>query len=167
MLFTLASLLLATVVAGDCNADNCLRALRSRHATGSLDSLKGVCANSASGDISTATIPQAVASACKDNQNGSLSFRISSACACIEKAAATSSITPSGTVIALTTTQPSNSTLSKVTPTATLPPATTEACALVSSSWLAQSSLWLVQSSSWSSQAAKWTATVPLPPIGW
>lgn len=174
MLLILVSLLFSTLVAGDCSADNCLRALRSSHVTGGVDSPQAFCAISASGSISATAIPESVAAACKNNQNGSLSSRIASACGCIaraaatssaSKAAATSSASVQSTTLRLTANPSVTSIASNVSYTTTPSPTTTQACALVSSAWAIQSSLGAAQSASWSSQAAAWTAATPITPI--
>jgi hypothetical protein len=118
MLLTVTTLLFATLVAGDCNADNCLRALRATQVTGRLAAAQTFCASFTSASVPATAIPSYAAAACKENQNGPLSFRISSACSCIAAA---------------TTTSP--------TASATTTPSATAACALVSSSWAAQKAI--------------------------
>jgi hypothetical protein len=135
MLFTLASLLLATVVAGDCTADNCLRALKSTHITGGIESPQAFCAAFVVGSV----IPPNIATACGDSQNGPLSFRISSACACIAAASAATSASSRSTFLQLTTTHSTTKTTPTTAPSSTTVPSnTTAACAIVSSSWAAQ-----------------------------
>lgn len=101
----------AELVAADCAADNCLRALRATGTPGRLSSAQAFCATftAATTSVAPTAVPTYAVDACKQNQNGDLNFRLSSACACIAPA---------------TTTVPSG-------PTAA-------ACALVSSSWAAQ-----------------------------
>jgi hypothetical protein len=129
MLFTLVSLLLVTVVAGDCAADNCLRALKSTHVTGGIEAPQAFCATLAPGS----TVPEYVASACQDNQNGPLSFRISSACACIAGTVATTAASSPSSVLPVTTTRSA-----AITHSSTAPSKTVEACAIVSSYWASQ-----------------------------
>jgi hypothetical protein len=112
MLYAFTTLLLATLVTGDCAADNCLRAFRATQTPGRLQAAQSFCATFTQTSIAAAAIPSFAVDACKENQNGSPSLRISSACSCI----------------ATTTSSPTSSTS----------PSVTAACAIVSSSWAAQ-----------------------------
>ncbi len=116
MKYAFTTLLLATLAAGDCAADNCLRALRATQSPGRLGAAREFCATFTAGSVAATAIPVYALNACKDNQNGPISSRLSSACDCIAAATTTTSV-PS------------------VTPA---PPTLTEACALVSSSSSAQ-----------------------------
>ena len=140
MFLLFLTLLFVAVVVGDCSADNCLRALKSSEAAGGgVDAGQSFCQFVTSNNVQAAQIPSSVANACKANQDGSLSFRIASACRCI--GAATSSISsaaPNKTLAATVT--PSATILSSatITPSATKSINTPAACAVVSSSWAAQ-----------------------------
>lgn len=118
MLLTVTTLLFATLVVGDCNADNCLRALRATQVTGRFEAAQTFCAAFNSASVPATAIPSYAVAACKENQNGPLSFRISSACSCIGAATTTS-----------------------LTTSVTMTPSATAACALVSSSWAAQKAI--------------------------
>lgn len=112
----------AELAAADgCNADNCLRALRATQTPGRLESAKAFCATytKATGTVAPTAIPSYAANNCKDNANGPMSLRISSACACIAPAPSTTS----------TPTTPTT------TPTST---ATGNPCAKISASWAEQ-----------------------------
>jgi hypothetical protein len=113
MLFVLTTLILAAVVAGDCNADNCLRAFRATQTPGRLQAAQSFCATYTQQGVTATAIPSFVVDACKNNQNGPMSIRLSSACSCIATfTSTTASMTPS--------------------------PTATGACAIVSSSSAAQ-----------------------------
>ena len=131
MKYALTTLVLATLAAGDCAADNCLRALRATQVPGRLGDARDFCATFTVGSVAATAIPSYAVDACKQNQNGPLSVRLSSACNCIA-ATSTSSLGPSVTA------PPSNTTSAtsiSVTPTsASVSASLTEACALVSSS---------------------------------
>lgn len=131
MLRPFGSLLLVTVVAADCSADHCLRALKSNH--GGIEAVREFCGIFTSNSQPAPAIPSYAVAACKGNQNGTLSIRLSSACECM--AAATSSIAAASTSQA----QSTNTTSFAATTTSTMtPPSTIAACAIVSSSWAAQ-----------------------------
>ena len=103
---------LAAGTAADCTANNCLRALR---APQRLEAAQAFCSTFTTVPVTaTAAIPSFAVEACKDNQNGPLTARVSSACSCI-----------------------ATSTSTNTTPTPTASP--TEPCAVVSSSWASQS----------------------------
>ncbi|KHN96542.1 pyridine nucleotide-disulfide oxidoreductase family protein [Metarhizium album ARSEF 1941] len=107
--------------ASRCNADNCLRAMRATQTPGRLESAKAFCATyTRVTDIAAPTaVPSYAADGCKDNMNGPMAVRISSACSCIAPGPST------------TTTPPA--------PTTTPPPsATRNPCAKVSASWSEQ-----------------------------
>lgn len=92
-----ATLLLATAVAGDCAADNCLRALRATQIPGRLQSAQSFCATFTKGSVVATAIPTYAAAACVKNQNADLPARISSACSCIAPSTTSaSSITSAG-----------------------------------------------------------------------
>jgi hypothetical protein len=112
MIYALTTLLLATLVTGDCVADNCLRAFRATQTPGRLQAAQSFCATFTQTSIASTAIPSFAVDACKENQNGQPSMRISSACSCI----------------ATTTSSPTSST----------GPSVTAACAIVSSYWAAQ-----------------------------
>lgn len=95
MLPVYAAVLFAGLALGDCNADNCLRALRATQTPGRLASAQSFCATFTAASSSATAIPTYAVDACKANQVGSQNFRISSACKCI--AAPTSSVTASAT----------------------------------------------------------------------
>jgi hypothetical protein len=131
MLLPFGSLLLVTVVTADCTADNCLRALKLNH--GGIDAVRAFCGIFTSNSQPAPAIPSYAVVACKGNENGTPSFRLSSACACV--AAATSSIAAASTSQALS----ANTTSFAATTTSTVTsPNTISACAIVSSSWAAQ-----------------------------
>ena len=98
MLFPLTILALATLAAGDCAADNCLRALRATQTPGRLEAAQSFCATFTRATVAPTAIPSYAVDACKQNQNGPLSYRISSACSCI----ATSSSSASATSVSAT-----------------------------------------------------------------
>ncbi|KAK2593876.1 hypothetical protein QQS21_008396 [Conoideocrella luteorostrata] len=104
-----------------CNADNCLRALRATQIPGRLESAKAFCATYtiATGTVAPTAIPTYASDNCKDNLNGVMSLRISSACSCIAPATKTTTQTVTQTT----------------TPTGT---ATAHPCAEISASWAAQ-----------------------------
>lgn len=102
----------AELVAADCAADNCVRAFRATQTPGRLSSAQAFCATFTATSVAATAIPTYAANNCKENQNGDLYFRVSSACSCIA---------PATTSVPTTTTG---------SPTA--------ACALVSSSWSVQ-----------------------------
>jgi hypothetical protein len=102
----------AELVAAECAADNCLRALRATQTPGRLSSAQAFCATFTATSVAATAIPTYAANNCKENQNGDLYFRVSSACSCIA---------PATTSVPTTTTG-----------------APTAACALVSSSWSVQ-----------------------------
>jgi hypothetical protein len=103
----------ADLVAADCAADNCLRAFRATQTPGRLSTAQAFCATFTATSVAATAIPTFVSNNCKENQNGDLYFRVSSACSCI--APATSSV-----------------------PTTTGTPTQNTACAEVSASWAAQ-----------------------------
>ena len=129
MLLPLVSFLLVTVVAGDCSADNCLRALKSNHVEGGIEAAQAFCGVFTFNSVPAPAIPSYAAAACKDNQNGPLAFRLSGACACIG-AATTSTAAPS-TSKSLSATTIS---FAATTPSAATPASIIAACAIVSSS---------------------------------
>jgi hypothetical protein len=134
MLLPFASLLLVSVVAADCSADNCLRALRSNHVQGGVEAGQAFCGLFMSNSQPAPVIPSYAAEACKDNQKGTLSFRLASACGCIAAATTSTTTASSSRTLSATTTSFAATTTSAVTS-----PSTVAACALVSSSWAAQS----------------------------
>ncbi|KAK2595495.1 hypothetical protein QQS21_006770 [Conoideocrella luteorostrata] len=77
--------------ANSCNADNCLRAMRATQHPGQLDHAKSFCTTymSPASTVVSAAIPSYAVDDCKDNQNGPLSLRVSSACSCIMEATTT------------------------------------------------------------------------------
>ncbi|KAK0621685.1 hypothetical protein B0T17DRAFT_579554 [Bombardia bombarda] len=113
------------VAAADCAADNCLRALRATQTPGRLEAAQSFCATfTAAASVAPTAIPSFAANNCKENQNGGLYARLTSACSCI--APSSSSTSPTSSTAPSTTTA--------TTPTG----AATPACAIVSSSWSAQ-----------------------------
>lgn len=97
-LFTTLVLACAVSLASaSCDADNCLRALRATQTPGRLQAAQSFCATFTKSAVPATAIPTFAAGACKQNQVGNLTFRVSSACGCI--AASTTSITsiPSAT----------------------------------------------------------------------
>lgn len=88
----LAALLLATSVLGDCNADNCLRALRATQTPGRLEAARSFCATFTSASVPATAIPSYAAVACKSDQG-----RISSACNCIAAPTSSSASAPAST----------------------------------------------------------------------
>jgi hypothetical protein len=98
MIYALTALLFAALAAGDCNADNCLRALRATQTPGRLQAAQSFCATFTKQSVPATAIPSFAANACVPNQVGNRSFRISSACSCIATStpSATSS-TPTNT----------------------------------------------------------------------
>ncbi|KID76169.1 Peptidase S41 family protein ustP [Metarhizium brunneum] len=117
----------AELAAADgCNADNCLRALRATHIPGRLESAKAFCATytKATGTVAPTAVPSYAADGCKDNLNGPMALRISSACSCIAPGPSTTAIPTAPTSAAPTT-----------APTST---ATGHPCAKVSASWAEQ-----------------------------
>ncbi|KAH8882569.1 pyridine nucleotide-disulfide oxidoreductase family protein [Thozetella sp. PMI_491] len=104
---------LSAVLADECHADNCLRALRATQTPGRLEAAQSFCATFTVPSATVTAIPSYAADACKANDNGGQAARISSACACI----------------APSTTQTSS---------ATVTASPTEPCAIASSSWAAQ-----------------------------
>jgi hypothetical protein len=133
MLLHFGSLLLVTIVTADCSADNCLRALKSNHVQGGVEAVRAFCGIFTSNSQPAPAIPSYAVVACKGNQNGTLSFRISSACSCM--AAATSSIATASTSQTLSATTTS---FAATTTSTVASPSTIAACAIVSSSWAAQ-----------------------------
>jgi len=110
---SLAILAFAALAAADCNADNCLRAMRATQIPGRLEAAQSFCATFTQNIVAATAIPSYAAQACVANQVGSPSVRISSACSCIAAPTAT--------------------------PTSTsTPTSATGACASVSASWAAQ-----------------------------
>lgn len=107
----------ADLVAARCAADNCLRAMRATQTPGRLESAQAFCSTFTSATVAATAIPTFAADACKANQNGDLSSRLSSACSCI----------------APTTTAPATGTTTVPTTTASV-----AACARASSSWAEQ-----------------------------
>lgn len=83
MLRALTVLFLATLASGACDADNCLRALRATQTPGRLEAAQSFCATFTQSAAAATAIPTYAADACKQNQNGNQTFRISSACSCI------------------------------------------------------------------------------------
>jgi hypothetical protein len=139
MLLPWASLFLAAVALGDCSADNCLRALKSDSVFGGVEAAQLFCSLFISSSLTAPEIPSYAATACQDNQHGSLAFRLSSACGCI--AAATTSISsavPTKTLAATVTSSATKIASAATTTSATNITSTTAACAIVSSSWAAQ-----------------------------
>lgn len=108
---------LVSAAPADCAADNCLRALRATQTPGRVESARAFCSSFTAAATATATgtaavpIPTYAQDACKENQNGDINFRISSACSCLPSAATT---------------------------TTTIPTPSNEPCAKVSSVWAAQ-----------------------------
>ncbi|KAH9213176.1 hypothetical protein DL95DRAFT_390761 [Leptodontidium sp. 2 PMI_412] len=129
MKYAFTTLILATLAAGDCAADNCLRALRTTQSPGRLGAAREFCATFTAGSVAATAIPSYALNACKDNQNAPLSARLSSACNCI--AATTASVSS----MTATSTKSTSVTSVSVTSTSKSASATlTQACALVSSS---------------------------------
>jgi len=109
-LLSVPALLAAEAAAAGCNADNCIRALRATQTPGRLETARAFCSAFTTTAVAATAVPSFAVDACKDNQDGPLSARLSSACSCI------------------------------ATTTAAPTPTPTEACAAVSKSWAAQSS---------------------------
>ena len=97
MRYAFATLLLAGLAAGDCAADNCLRALRATQTPGRLQSAQSFCATFTKQSVPATAIPTYAVDACKQNQNGPLSMRLSSACACIAASTSSTTTTPTAT----------------------------------------------------------------------
>jgi len=97
MRYAFATFLLAGLAAGDCAADNCLRALRATQTPGRLQSAQSFCATFTKQSVPATAIPTYAADACKQNQNGPLSMRLSSACACIATSTSSTTSTPTAT----------------------------------------------------------------------
>lgn len=115
-----ATLLLATAVAGDCAADNCLRALRATQIPGRLQSAQSFCATFTKGSVVATAIPTYAAAACVKNQNADLPARISSACSCIAPSTTSaSSITSAGATGACALVSSSSSAQRALSPAAT------------------------------------------------
>ena len=96
MLYTVVTWLAlsGSFVAAECNADNCLRALRATQIPGRLETAQSFCATFTKTSATAATpVPSFVSGACVANQVGSAEFRISSACSCIATATSTLSTT--------------------------------------------------------------------------
>ncbi|TVY42547.1 Peptidase S41 family protein [Lachnellula occidentalis] len=83
MLYAFTTLLLATLVSGSCNADNCLRAMRATQTPGRLQAAQSFCATFTQSSVAATAIPTYATEACTYDQNGNQTFRISSACSCI------------------------------------------------------------------------------------
>jgi hypothetical protein len=96
MIYILTAILFVGLVLGDCNADNCIRALRATQTPGRLEAAQTFCAAFTTISVAATAIPAYAAEACKSNPVGSQSFRISSACSCITPSAP--SVTASPTV---------------------------------------------------------------------
>ncbi|KAG9239743.1 peptidase s41 family protein [Amylocarpus encephaloides] len=94
MLYLGPILLLAGLASAQCNADNCLRALRATQIPGQLQTAQAFCATFTK---TASAIPTYAAANCGPNQNGNLTYRISSACSCIAASATSSSTTASPT----------------------------------------------------------------------
>lgn len=77
-------------IAADCAADNCLRALRATQTPGQLQAAQSFCATYTTQLVQATAIPSFAVDACKQNQNGNLAERLSSACACLPAATTTS-----------------------------------------------------------------------------
>ncbi|KAF4839151.1 Peptidase S41 family protein ustP [Colletotrichum tropicale] len=83
--------------AADCNADNCLRALRATQTPGRLETARAFCATFTAGTVAPTATPAFALDNCKANQVGSAEVRISSACSCIAATSTTTSVgTPTG-----------------------------------------------------------------------
>ncbi|ERT01703.1 hypothetical protein HMPREF1624_02957 [Sporothrix schenckii ATCC 58251] len=108
--------------ANECNADNCLRALRATQTPGRLQSAQAFCSAYTATPPASVAIPSYAAKACVGNHVGPLAVRLSSACSCIA---------PSTTSAATTVTSTAAPTSS------TAPSATEEPCAIASSAWAA------------------------------
>ncbi|KAF6807039.1 peptidase s41 family protein [Colletotrichum sojae] len=104
--------------AADCNADNCLRALRATQTPGRLESARAFCATFTGASAAPTETPAFALDNCKPNQVGDASFRISSACSCIAAPSTTASAT--------------------VTASASTTATAGAACSAVSASWAAQ-----------------------------
>lgn len=98
MFYTLTAVLFAGLALGDCDADNCLRALRATQTPGRLEAAQSFCATFTTTSVAATAIPSYAAKACQSNQVGDESFRISSACTCIATSA--TSITATSTITA-------------------------------------------------------------------
>ncbi|CAK7229666.1 hypothetical protein SBRCBS47491_007328 [Sporothrix bragantina] len=144
-------LALPALALASCNADNCLRALRATQTPGRLQSAQSFCLEYTAIASTAVAIPSYATEACKSNQVGPLSVRLSSACSCLGPAttatgtsstvisSATSSVPPSGTsssssIDSGTTT----STIASASPPVTGSPTLSEPCAIASSAWQAQ-----------------------------
>lgn len=83
--------------AADCNADNCLRALRATQTPGRLETARAFCATFTAGTVAPSATPAFALDNCKANQVGNAEVRISSACSCIAAPSTTTSVgTPTG-----------------------------------------------------------------------
>lgn len=84
--------LLSFAAAKDCNADNCLRALRNSHISGRLQDAQAFCTTFTAQTVTATTaIPTYAVEACA----GDVASRVSSACSCI--ASSTTSTAPTST----------------------------------------------------------------------
>ncbi|POR32523.1 Uncharacterized protein TPAR_07296 [Tolypocladium paradoxum] len=121
-IITVAALLAggADSVAARCAANNCLRAMRATQIPGRLESARAFCSTFTSATVAATAIPTFAVDACKPNQNGDMTFRLSSACSCIAPTTTVPTTTATGTT---------------TVPTAT---ASVAACARASSSWAEQ-----------------------------
>ncbi|KAH6665485.1 peptidase s41 family protein [Halenospora varia] len=88
--FILLPTLAGFSIAADCAADNCLRALRATQTPGQLQAAQSFCATYTTQLVQATAIPSFAVDACKQNQNGNLAERLSSACACLPAATTTS-----------------------------------------------------------------------------
>lgn len=126
--------------ATQCNADNCLRALRATQTPGRLESARAFCATYTQASVPSSAIPAYAVNACKANKNGAVSDRLSSACDCIAASTTSTTIASPTSTSSTAITTSSGSTSSGVITATTSPSVTLEACALVSSSSRAQKS---------------------------
>ncbi|KAH0441191.1 peptidase s41 family protein [Colletotrichum camelliae] len=148
MVPSILMLLPVALVAADCVADNCIRALVATQTPGRLSSAQAFCTTFIAQSVASTDIPS-FASHCSGDSLGAFSTRLSSACSCIGTRVTTvvpttSTAGPSVTSTTCTTSQSQsrNQTASfttlirpSTTPPADPPTLTKEPCAVVSSSW--------------------------------
>lgn len=87
----------AAATPAKCNADNCLRAFRATQVPSRAESARAFCSSYTAAGATNVPVPTYAASGCKDNQNGKMNERISSACACLPSATSTTTAAPTKT----------------------------------------------------------------------
>ncbi|EGX94249.1 pyridine nucleotide-disulfide oxidoreductase family protein [Cordyceps militaris CM01] len=87
----------AAATPAKCNADNCLRALRATQVPSRVESARAFCSSYTAAGATNVPVPTYAASGCKDNQNGKMNERISSACGCLSSATSTTTAAPTKT----------------------------------------------------------------------